>query len=81
MSELAAPGRSEVIALLATFGDRDTGAVAEQLSSLERTWLITKVEEHYDVVLDFSDEDFHQMSTVSGAVEVLRVVLSEPGHG
>lgn len=81
MSGPTAPDRSEVIALLATFGDRDAAAVAEQLSSLERTWLITKVEDRYDVVLDLSDEDFHQMSTVSGAVGVLRAALNGTGHG
>jgi acyl carrier protein len=81
MSQPAVPDRGDVIAMLATFGDRDADAVAEGIGSLELTWLITKVEERYDVTLDLSDEAMHQMSTVSGAVAVLHDVLAGSGHG
>ncbi len=81
MSQPAAPDRGEVIAMLATFGDRGTDAVAERIGSLELTWLITKVEERYEVTLDLSDDAMHQMSTVSGAVDVLQDMLAGSGHG
>jgi acyl carrier protein len=81
MSQPAMPDRADVIAMLASFGDRDTGAVAERIGSLELTWLITKVEERYEVILELSDEALHQMSTVSGAVTVLHDALAGAGHG
>jgi acyl carrier protein len=81
MNQPAVPDRADVVAMLATFGDRDTDAVAERIGSLELTWLITKVEERYDVTLDLSDEAIQQMSTVSGAVAVLHDVLAGAGRG
>ncbi|HEY7146924.1 MAG TPA: hypothetical protein VH637_21985 [Streptosporangiaceae bacterium] len=81
MSQPAVPDRAEVIAMLATFGDRDAADVAERIGSLELTWLITKVEERFDITLDLSDEDLHQMSTVTGAVSVLHELLAGAGHG
>ncbi|HXP20225.1 MAG TPA: hypothetical protein VN840_11330 [Streptosporangiaceae bacterium] len=80
MSEPTPPSREEVIALLATFGDRSPDEVAEQIGSLELTWLITKVETHYNVTLDLSDEALSQMTTVSGAVAELREVLAGAEH-
>jgi len=80
MSEPTPPNREEVIALLATFGDRSPDEVAEQIGSLELTWLITKVETHYNVTLDLSDEALSQMTTVSGAVAELREVLAGAEH-
>jgi acyl carrier protein len=75
------PSRDDVIALLATFGDRAHSEVAEQISSLELTWLITKVELRYNVTLDLSDEAMSEMTTVSGAVAALRDVLAGAEHG
>jgi acyl carrier protein len=74
-------GRDEVIALLATFGDRGQDEVAEEISSLELTWLITKVEQQYQVTLDLSDDALAQMTTVTGAVAALRDVLAGAEHG
>jgi acyl carrier protein len=80
MSQPVPPSRDEVIALLATFGERSHDEVAEQISSLELTWLITKVESQYDVTLDLTDEALDQMTTVSGAVTTLRDVLAGAEH-
>jgi hypothetical protein len=77
----AAPDRSDVIGMLASFGDRGADAVAERIGSLELTWLITQVEERYAVTLELSDEELTQMSTVSGAVAVLHDVLADSVHG
>jgi acyl carrier protein len=80
MSEPMPPSREEIIALLATFGDRSADEVAEQIGSLELTWLITKVELNYNVTLDLTDEALSQMTTVSGAVAELREVLAGVEH-
>jgi acyl carrier protein len=80
VSQPEPPGRDEVIALLATFGDRSRDEVAEEISSLELTWLITKVEQHYGVMLDPSDDDLAKMTTVTGAVAALRDVLAGAEH-
>lgn len=67
--------------MLATFGDRAPDAVGEQIGSLELTWLITKVEQRYDVILDVSDDQLAQMGTVSGALTVLHDALAQAPHG
>ena len=69
--------RDQVIAMLATFGDRAPDAVADQISSLELTWLIAQVEQQYGVVLDFSDDVLAGMSTVSGATATLRGAIAD----
>ncbi len=80
MSQPGPPSRDEVIALLATFGDRSHDDVAEEISSLELSWLITKVEQQYHVMLDLSDQALAQMVTISGAVTALRDVLAGAEH-
>ncbi len=79
MSKPDAPSRDDVIAMLASFGQRSPGEVAEQIGSLELTWLITKVELRYGITLDLSDEAIAQMSTLTGAVSVLQDVLDGTG--
>jgi acyl carrier protein len=81
MTQSAAPDRTEVIAMLASFGERSPDEVAEQISSLELTWLITKVELKYGVTIDFSDETLAQMSTVGGVVDALRGAITTQDHG
>ncbi len=81
MSEPAAPDRDEVIDMLAAFGQRSPDEVAEQIGSLELTWLITKVELRYGVTLELSDETMARMTTVSGAVIALADVLTGAEHG
>ena len=67
--------------MLASFGQRSADEVAEQIGSLELTWLITKVELRYGVTLELSDETMAEMTTVSGAVTALADVLSGAEHG
>ena len=81
MSQRGAPGRDEIVAMLAAFGDRAPEAVPERIGSLELTWLITSIEQTYDVTLDLSDEELAKMTTVSGAVDALRDALTGAGHG
>ena len=80
-STQGAPGRGEIVAMLATFGDRAPEAVPERIGSLELTWLITGVEQAYGVTLDLSDDDLSKMTTVTGAVAALREALAGAGHG
>jgi hypothetical protein len=74
------PERADVVAMLATFGDREPGAVREELGSLELTWLVAQTEQRYGVELDISDELFAAMGTVTGAVAALRerIVAAHP---
>ena len=80
MSHPAAPTRAEVVAMLASFGDRDHEQVAERIGSLELTWLITQVEQRYDVTLELTDETLAQMATVSGAVAAIADELAGAAH-
>ena len=72
MTELAPPGRAEVLAMLATFGDRSPESVQDDLGSLELTWLIAEFEQRYGIELDLSDERIDAIRTVDDAAEVLR---------
>ncbi len=80
MSESPSPDRTQVIEMLAAFGQRSVDEVPEHIGSLELTWLITKVESQYGVMLDLSDETLAQMTTVSTAVTALREVLAGAEH-
>ena len=64
-------GRSEVVAMLASYGDRRPDQVPEAIDSLELAWLIHQVEQRYGA-LDVDDDAIARMSTVTGAVDALR---------
>jgi acyl carrier protein len=72
-----APDRGEVVAMLATYGNREPAQVRERIDSLDLAWLVHQVEQRYDVTLDLPDEQLARMSTVAGAVEVLSEVMSQ----
>jgi acyl carrier protein len=74
----AAPGRAEIVAMLATYGDRRPADVGEGIDSLELAWLVHQLEQHYGEPLDFGDSDLARMSTVDGAVEVLAELKVAP---
>jgi hypothetical protein len=65
------PRRSDVVAMLATYGDRQPEQVPEAIDSLELAWLIHQAEQRYGT-LDISDDALARMSTVTGAAAVLR---------
>jgi hypothetical protein len=65
------PERSEVVAMLASYGDRHPEQVPEAIDSLELAWLVHQVEQRYGA-LDIDDDAIARMSTVTGAVDVLR---------
>ena len=76
-----APDREEIVAMLATYGNREPAAVRERIDSLDLAWLVHQVEQRYEVTLDLGDEQLARMSTVSGAVEVLGTVLNDARTG
>ena len=57
--------------MLATYRDRQPEHVPEAIDSLELAWLIHQVEQRYGE-LDIDDDAIARMSTVTGAVDVLR---------
>jgi hypothetical protein len=65
------PQRSDVVAMLATYGDRDPEQVPEAIGSLELAWLLHQIEQRYGE-LDVDDDEIVRMSTVTGAVDVLQ---------
>jgi hypothetical protein len=77
----AALERADVLGMLASYGDRASGEVAEELGSLEVTWLVAQVEQRYSVLLDLDDVAFATMSTVTGALDVLRAALPAGAGG
>jgi acyl carrier protein len=76
-----APDRDEILAMLATYGNREPAAVRERIDSLDLAWLVHQVEQRYELTLDLGDEQLARMSTVSGAVEVLGTVLNDARTG
>lgn len=66
--------------MLASFGQRSPDEVAEDIGSLELTWLITQVEARYGVTLDLSDETLAQITTIARAVSALRDALTGAEH-
>ena len=75
----ALPQRSDVVAMLATYGDRQPDQVPEAIDSLELAWLIHQIEQRYGA-LDLDDAAMARMSTVTGALEVLRGLEVGPSH-
>jgi hypothetical protein len=72
--------RSDVIAMLATYGDRQPEQVPEAIDSLELAWLIHQVEQRYGE-LDIDDDMIARMSTVTDAVDVLKNLWIGSAHG
>ena len=67
----AVPQRSDVVAMLATYGDRQPDQVPEAIDSLELAWLIHQIEQRYGE-LDVDDDTIARMTTVTGVVDVLK---------
>ena len=76
MSSQPLPERADLVQMLAALGDRRPEAVGEELGSLELAWLVAQAEERYGVVLELTEEEMYRLSTVTGAVELLREALA-----
>lgn len=84
MSQPAGPERAEILAILAEVGHRTGQTTSERIDSLELARLVYEVEHRHGVELDLDDEQLTEMSTVTGAAEVLRRVRTAaavPGQG
>jgi acyl carrier protein len=68
----AALERADVLAMLATYGNREPAQVPEDIDSLELAWLVHQIEQRLGRPLDVEDADLARMSTVSAVVEILR---------
>jgi acyl carrier protein len=64
--------RADVLAMLATYGNREPAQVPENIDSLELAWLLHQIEQRTGRALDLDDEELARMSTVSGVVYLLR---------
>jgi acyl carrier protein len=73
------PQRSEVVAMLATYGDREPEQVPEAIDSLELAWLMHQIEQRYGA-LDIDDDMIARMSTVTGVVDVLKDLRVGSSH-
>lgn len=67
----ATPGRGEVVALLATYGDRQPDQVPETVDSLELAWFVHQLQERYGRPFDPDDEVLARMTTVTEVVRIL----------
>jgi acyl carrier protein len=66
--------------MLASYGDREPEQVPEAIDSLELAWLMHQLEQRYGV-LDVDDDTIARMSTVTGVVDVLKVLNVGLPHG
>jgi len=71
--------RSDVIAMLATYGDRQPEQVPEAIDSLELAWLIHQIEQRYGP-LDVDDDMLARMSTVTSVVDLLQDLRVGSAH-
>jgi acyl carrier protein len=66
--------------MLASYGDREPEQVPEAIDSLELAWLMHQLEQRYGA-LDVDDDTIARMSTVTGVVDVLKVLRVGLPHG
>jgi acyl carrier protein len=79
MIERPAFARNDVVAMVASFGDRPVDEVSERIDSIQLAWLVHQVEQRYGVQLELDDARFELMRTITGAVEVLREAVMVVG--
>jgi acyl carrier protein len=72
--------RSDVVAMLATYGDRQPEQVPEAIDSLELAWLVHQIEQRYGP-LDVDDDMLARMSTVTSVVGLLQDLRVGSAHG
>ena len=71
--------RSDVVAMLASYGDRQPEQVPEAIDSLELAWLIHQIEQRYGP-LDVDDDMLARMSTVTSVVDLLKDLSAGSAH-
>ncbi len=76
MNEKTAVAREDVVAMIASLGDRTAAEVGDRIDSLQLAWLVNQAEQRYGVEIDLTDGQYARMSTVDGAVDVLREAIA-----
>jgi acyl carrier protein len=66
--------------MIASLGDRTADEVGDRVDSMQLAWLMHQVEQRYGVEIDLTDGQFARMSTVDGAVDVLREAIEAVSH-
>lgn len=64
--------REDVIEILAAYRSGSSAPDTESIDSVERAWLIDRLEQRHGIELDFAAESLARMTSVDDAVEVLR---------
>lgn len=72
MTASEAPTRENIVAIIAAHANRSPDKVPELIDSLGVAWLVYEAERRFGISLELDDELLARMSTVDGAVEVLR---------
>ena len=80
MTDNTAVARDDVVAMIASLGDRTVDEVGDRVDSMQLAWLMHQVEQRYGVEIELNDGQFARMSTVDGAVEVLREAIGAVPH-
>jgi hypothetical protein len=75
VNDKTAVARDDVVAMIASLGDRPVSEVGDQIDSMQLAWVVNQAEQRYGVELDLTDGQYARMSTVDGAVEVLRAAV------
>jgi acyl carrier protein len=73
-------GRDDVVSMIASLGDRSVDEIGDRVDSMQLAWLVHQVEQRYGVEIELNDGQFARMSTVDGAVEVLREAIGAVPH-
>jgi acyl carrier protein len=80
VSEQPAVARDDVVAMIASLGDRSADEVGDRIDSMQLAWLLHQVEQRYGVEIELNDGQYARMSTVDGAVDVLREAIGAVPH-
>ena len=76
MNDRTTVDRDDVVAMIASLGDRSVAEVGDQIDSMQLAWVVNQAEQRYGVEIDLTDGQYARMSTVDGAVEVLREAIA-----
>ncbi|GAB3898217.1 hypothetical protein ACFQ1S_29350 [Kibdelosporangium lantanae] len=72
--------REDVVSMLASLGDRTADEVGDGIDSMQLAWLVHQVEQRYGVEIELNEVQYTRMTTVDGAVEVLRETMGTVPH-
>lgn len=80
MNEQQTVARDDVVTMIASLGDRNVDEVGDRVDSMQLAWLVHQAEQRYGVEIELNDGQYARMSTVDGAVEVLREAIGAVPH-